>query len=130
MGGQTETPVAAPRRPRSAREVTGPCGESPPTLLTSPARLNPRGAVPRKDGGPPRGVAEMGYHAVRYLRACRAHACGGHWEYGAICDPERNPEIHISEVQSRRLHLAPPPTGRLAVGGDCPPHVCSPEFSM
>jgi hypothetical protein len=30
-------------------------------LLTSPARVNPRGAVPRKDLGPPRGVAELGY---------------------------------------------------------------------
>jgi hypothetical protein len=30
-------------------------------LLTSPARINPRGAVPRKDLGPPRGVAELGY---------------------------------------------------------------------
>ena len=30
-------------------------------LLTSPARINPRGAVARKDLGPPRGVAELGY---------------------------------------------------------------------
>ena len=30
-------------------------------LLTSPARINPRGAVPRKDLGPPRGVAELGH---------------------------------------------------------------------
>jgi hypothetical protein len=30
-------------------------------LITSPARINPRGAVPRKDLGPPRGVAELGH---------------------------------------------------------------------
>jgi hypothetical protein len=33
-------------------------------LLTSPARICPRGAVPRKDGGPPRGVAEEGFPRV------------------------------------------------------------------
>jgi len=30
-------------------------------LMTSPARINPRGAVARKDLGPPRGVAELGH---------------------------------------------------------------------
>ena len=40
----------------------GEVAEPGPTLiLTSPARIFPRGAVPRKDGGPPRGVAEQGH---------------------------------------------------------------------
>eukprot|EP00965_Chrysotila_dentata_P177039 5846894-Pleurochrysis_carterae.AAC.1 len=32
-----------------------------PALPTSPIRICPRGAVPCKDGGPPRGVAEEGW---------------------------------------------------------------------
>eukprot|EP00965_Chrysotila_dentata_P244143 6205790-Pleurochrysis_carterae.AAC.1 len=32
-----------------------------PALPSSPVRICPRGAVPRKDGGPPRGVAEEGW---------------------------------------------------------------------
>jgi hypothetical protein len=43
------TPADARGQPRAAR------------LLTSPARICPRGSVPRKDGGPPRGVAEQGH---------------------------------------------------------------------
>ena len=34
---------------------------APPRLLLSPSVIDPRGAVPRKDGGPPRGVAEKGH---------------------------------------------------------------------
>lgn len=34
---------------------------APVRLLTSPSRLGPRDAVPRKDGGSPRGIAEDGF---------------------------------------------------------------------
>ena len=43
-------------------EADEPLGK--PRLLSSPHRKNPRGMQPRKDGGPPRGVAEGGFPRV------------------------------------------------------------------
>ena len=58
----TTTTAASAARTAAAPVAAAP---APPTrtarLLTSPARINPRGAVPRTDLGPPRGVAELGY---------------------------------------------------------------------
>jgi hypothetical protein len=51
--------AAATASARPAAEPTPRLREA--RLMTSPARINPRGAVPRKDLGPPRGVAELGH---------------------------------------------------------------------
>ena len=45
----------------AAAVTTKPAATIEARLITSPARINPRGAVARKDLGPPRGVAELGY---------------------------------------------------------------------
>ena len=66
LAATADTPTAEPptAASRAAVSLAEAATASPPRaarLLTSPARINPRGAVPRKDLGPPRGVAELGY---------------------------------------------------------------------